>query len=106
MLSETIGKDERKNGDHQKEQEWKNFSLKGGGNQRSRADKKGEEEERGAEDRKARWSWRRSRGEEYRQGGGGEQMNRKRVETFREEVSYLRIDDVIYAPEKNPGILW
>lgn len=30
-------------------------------------------------------------------------MNRKRVEKIREEVSYLRIDDVIYAPEKNPG---
>lgn len=33
-------------------------------------------------------------------------MNRKRAEKFREEVSYLRIDDVIYAPEKNSGILW
>lgn len=42
-------------------------------------------------------------GAEYRQGGGGEQTNRKRAEEFREEVSYLRIHDVIYAPEKNPG---
>lgn len=78
---------------------------KGGGNQRNKADKKGGDEKRGAEDRKARWSERRSRGEEYRQGGGGEQMNRKRAENLRKEVSYLRIDDVIYAPEKNPGIL-
>lgn len=33
-------------------------------------------------------------------------MNRKRAENLREEVSYMRIDDVIHAPEKNPGILW
>ncbi len=32
-------------------------------------------------------------------------MNRKRAEKLREEVSYLRIDEDIYAREKNPGIL-
>lgn len=37
-------------GDDQEEQEWKNSCLKGGGNQRNRADKKGEDEEKGAED--------------------------------------------------------
>lgn len=33
-------------------------------------------------------------------------MNKKRAEKSREEVSYLRTEDVIYAPERNPGILW
>lgn len=32
-------------------------------------------------------------------------MNSKRAEKFREEVSYFRVDDATYAPEKNPGIL-
>lgn len=39
----------------------------------------------------------RSRGEEYRQRGGGEEMNRKKAQNFRVEVFYLRADDVIYA---------
>jgi len=58
-----------------------------------------------AEDRKARWSERRSRGEKYKQGGEREQTDRKRAERFREEVSYFRTEDVISAPEKNAGIL-
>lgn len=79
--------------------------LKGGGNQRSRADKKGEgdEECRGQKSQMELEEEQRRRVQTWRRGRTNKQ--RKRVEKFREEVSFFRIDDVTNTPEKNPGIL-